>query len=412
MNLAKSIDCFKNFFLRYFFVIYIIFYIAGPALINLFITIIAIFALPLFFKNFKNLLNDRLILLLTVFFFYLFFKELFNFKNFNFDFFSFLRFYFIFLFIRFYINSISLNLIKYLLLIVVLDGIFQFIFGFNILGYEIYESTRLTGFFVDEPIIGSFVMKFGSLFLLDIMDSIKSKNKFFLNIIFTFLVFTLILVSNERMAFLQILFILVIILFLFKLKFFLKSFFIIFFISLIVSCTFYFSEKIKTRYLKSFEDLNQLILDLKDDPELHTSQKSSLKDYYLNFKSGIEIWKSNLIFGSGFRYYNANCENFHKFSYLKYGCSTHPHSIIIETLSDHGLVGLIMLYSIFIYIFIYAYKFIIIKYAWPFLSLFVMSFPFVTSQSLYSSYYGSIFWLFVYLCFFYIMLTKKKILNW
>ncbi len=408
MNSLKYLNYFKIFFLKYFFVIYIIFYITGPALINAFITIIAIFSIPLLLKNYQNLLKDRLILLLTVFFFYIFFKELYNYKNFNFDYFSFLRFYFVFLFIYFYINSISLNLIKYILLVVVLDGIFQFIFGFNILGYEIYESSRLTGFFDDEPIIGSFVMKFGSLFLLDLMDSNKSKNKYFLKIIFIFLVFTLVLISNERMPFLQILFMLFIVLFLFQINFSLKKYFVTFFIFLIISCTFYFSDTVKNRYLKSFYDLNQLILDLKENPDLHTSKKSSLKDYYLNFYSGIEIWKSNYIFGSGFRYYNSNCNNFHKSSYLEYGCSTHPHSIFIETLSDHGLVGLVILYSIFIYIILFSYKFIPINNLWPFLSLFVISFPFVTSQSLYSSYYGSIFWLFVYFCFFYIKLTKEK----
>jgi len=408
ITLELAFNYLKKFFLKYFFLIYLILYIGGPAPINLFLTIIAIFSLPLIFKKFKIILEDNFTILITLFFFYLFFKELYNYKNFNFDFFSFLRFYFVFLFIRFFINSISLNSIKYLIIIVVLDGIFQFTFGFNILGYEIYESSRLTGFFDDEPIIGSFVMKFGSLFLLDLFDSNKSKNKYFLNIIYIFLVFTLVLVSNERMPFLQILFMLIIILFLFQIKYSFKNIFVILFISLIVSCTFYFSETIKTRYMKSIYDLNQLLLDLKEDPELLNSKKSSLKDYYLNFNSGIEIWKSNYIFGSGFRYYNSNCNNFHKSSYLQYGCSTHPHSIVIETLSDHGLVGLIILYSIFIYIFLFSYKFIPINNLWPFLSLFVVSFPFVTSQSLYSSYYGSIFWLFVYLCSFYTKLTKEK----
>ena len=68
---------------------------------------------------------------------------------------------------------------------------------------------------------------------------------------------------------------------------------------------------------------------------------------YLNFQSGILIWKDNIFFGKGYRYYKNNCENFLKDG-SNVGCSTHPHNIYIEILSDHGLIGLI-LFILFIF---------------------------------------------------------------
>ena len=45
------------------------------------------------------------------------------------------------------------------LLIVILDGYYQFINGHNILGYVSPDEFRLTGFFDTEQIIGGFVAR-------------------------------------------------------------------------------------------------------------------------------------------------------------------------------------------------------------------------------------------------------------
>ena len=116
--------------------------------------------------------------------------------------------------------------------------------------------------------------------------------------------------------------------------------------------------------------------------------------------------ETEFFFGNGYKYYNQNCklalpDNFN------IGCSTHPHNIYIELLSDHGVLGVILFISLILFL---SYDYI--KYsrnssAHGFLiTLIVISLPFVTSQSIFSSFYGSIFFLYFFVLK---LLTKIKI---
>ena len=46
------------------------------------------------------------------------------------------------------------------LIFVIFDGIFQYIYGFNLLGYDKVKPHRLSGIFGDELILGSFLSKY------------------------------------------------------------------------------------------------------------------------------------------------------------------------------------------------------------------------------------------------------------
>ena len=45
------------------------------------------------------------------------------------------------------------------MLLVTIDGYFQFIFDFNMLGFEKQNDHRLSGFFNDELILGSYLSR-------------------------------------------------------------------------------------------------------------------------------------------------------------------------------------------------------------------------------------------------------------
>ena len=66
------------------------------------------------------------------------------------------------------------------------------------------------------------------------------------------------------------------------------------------------------------------------------------------YKSGLAIFKDNPIFGVGNKNYRViTTKNIETKINDNYVLNTHPHQIYIELLSEHGLVGSIILLSIF-----------------------------------------------------------------
>ena len=88
------------------FLIYLISYIIGPSIINIYVTLLAIFSLFYLFKNYiflTKLIKDRTSLILIVLFGYLIIKDFFL-GSLNINFLSFFRFVIIFLSISIFIH--------------------------------------------------------------------------------------------------------------------------------------------------------------------------------------------------------------------------------------------------------------------------------------------------------------------
>tara|TARA_Y100000992_G_C21075077_1_gene400522 strand:- start:7 stop:534 length:528 start_codon:yes stop_codon:yes gene_type:complete len=71
----------------------------------------------------------------------------------------------------------------------------------------------------------------------------------------------------------------------------------------------------------------------------------SLK-YFKLYSSGLTVFKNYPLFGVGNKNYRIESCNYKKAVKFDYYCSTHPHQIYIEFLSEHGLIGSIILLSI------------------------------------------------------------------
>ena len=131
--------------------------------------------------------------------------------------------------------------------------------------------------------------------------------------------------------------------------------------------------------------------------------------YLIHFNSGIQIWKENKIFGKGLKSFPLNC---------KYGdnqtCNTHPHNYIIEIMLDTGLVGLILIYSVFLISLMNFLKFYFLKYderikllTLPFfLVIFFEFFPFRSTGSFFTTSSSTIIFLFLA-----ILINIEKIKN-
>ena len=87
---------------------------------------------------------------------------------------------------------------------------------------------------------------------------------------------------------------------------------------------------------------------------LKITKNFSHSSYGVLFDSGILIWKKNLFTGVGLKNFSVVCDKTIKSKYKKFKhppCSTHPHNLYIQILSETGLLGLIFFYFIIFNIF-------------------------------------------------------------
>ena len=348
-----------------------IFFITGPFLSDLFVVIFDIFFLYIFIKepenikkNFLKKFNKEIICLLL---FWLF-SILSSFNSENIE----VSLYKSFFHIRFYIflfglifffgrnkNISTYNILNKIILIIIsitclsmyLEMLVKALYNREIINFVFneYQLYRYSGLFFDEQIIGSFLSKILVIYLL--LNS-KFENLTKTNFLLIFLTLITIFLSGERMAFLLCLFYIfsfLIILFK-KVKFshfviFLTVFFITFFVTL----NSY--DRLKTRYNFFF----QYITDI-------TSSTKNLRpsiaqyNYYDLFISGVDVWKTNKIFGVGVRNYRNACKDFYSLntdvSISSKSCDTHPHNLYSEILAETGMTGF-LLFLLFIFLLIY-----------------------------------------------------------
>ena len=71
------------------------------------------------------------------------------------------------------------------------------------------------------------------------------------------------------------------------------------------------------------------------------------------FSSSTQIWQKNKYFGVGLKNFRYVCDEkkFDTFTQKKFLCSTHPHNLSQEILSETGLIGFVIFFS-FIIIFL------------------------------------------------------------
>ena len=220
-----------------------------------------------------------------------------------------------------------------IMLIVIFDIFFEFFNGTNILGYYSSNASgkRIVSFFKDELIVGSFLYSF-FLILIGFFLNEKIKYKYYIySLIFLFLIS--IIITTERSASIKGLIGLILFFLLYKEINLKKKILFFFLISIILTTVFSTSYKINHRY---FTQISK---------QTHT--------YVSLYKSGFQVFQNNKIFGVGNKNYRvATCipvEIVHDPSQNKddYMCTTHPHQIYFEFLSEHGLIGTIIILLIF-----------------------------------------------------------------
>ena len=315
---------------------------ASVSLINILLIDFSFLFLLLYNKDYKFLSNNTVILILLLCI-YLVFNSIIA-KDFSMSAkrnLGFIRFIILFCAFNyfFYYKTFFIKILIFwsiILSILVLDIYFESIFGKNILGYSAPNNgKRIVSFFKDEPIAGGYV---GSIYLIvigyffSLSNDFSKKNKNFI-LIFSIFFFLSIFITGERAnsikAFLGLLF--------FYLlnnhyDFKYKVFSILLFVVVTVT-TLNSSDFLKMRYGKA---------------QIIQSNFSGNSVYFNLYNSGIKVFKNYPIFGVGNKNYRVEaCERRNVDKNYEYLCNTHPHQVYIEFLSEHGLLGTIILLSIF-----------------------------------------------------------------
>ena len=372
-----------------------IFLITGNFLINFFYICISILSI-LNFKQKNDFFRSNIFYLLIFFLIYLFINLLLS-VNFSNSYPRVIKFLLIILFVKEIFNfnykgEISFEkIIKFwtiLYIIVTIDIIFELIFGFNTLGFRSYLDGRIASFFGDELVVGTFY-HFFSLIILSYFVKNKYPNLFVISLIIA--IISISFMIGERANFIKLFFSILLFSFLILEINFIKKAGLVCLTLLIISIIFYSNDSLKKRYY------NQISIIYSIDGFKKYFKESQYGAHQI---TAYEIFKDNVLFGVGLKNFREESKKsiYENPDYYKTNQrqSTHPHQIHLEILSELGLLGYILFLILIFYSIIFSAKnYFIERNPYQISALiYILSclIPLMPSGSLFSTFFGGIFW--------------------
>ena len=329
----------KNFFFFIALCLYPWFLISGPLLSDVIAIILSIYYLySLILEKKFDELKQPTFIIFFLFCLYISFNSIFFTQNkvsIQSSLF-FIRFGFFAFAVSFLLNK-NKDYLKYFLfsfilafLLLFIDSIFQKIFGYNIIGIEMYHSVRVSSFFRDELILGSYTFKILPV-ILAFLYFIYRENAKKYSIIFVIISLIIILLSSEKTSFVMII--------LFSLFFFLKinynykiKTFIFFSFFSVLASIMVFNEPIKKRILSEF------ITNSAGGKYIYSRPHDS------HYRTAYKMFLDKPVFGHGPKMFRFKCSK-DQYKIDKFSCSTHPHNFVLQILSETGIVGFIFFFS-------------------------------------------------------------------
>ena len=407
---------FKNYIIKdyYIYLVYLIpltFIIGQSALSIIFFLISLSFLLMCVFDN----LNFRRIFdfdskLITFFFTIIFLIQIINYGMTALKYFSLIRFLALIFLLKYYFLKNELapffkkyfKILFFIFVFIFLDLVFQRITGSDFFGFKstVQENiNRLTGpFGNNEYIPGSYIFHICSPAIICLIYNITYKNLFLRSFVIAIIAnfyFVAIFITGERTSFLMAVLSVFILIFV-KTNFRRELIF-----ALLVSCILILFLSVNNNYYKN----RYLIFkDIVIGKDISTSKKENFLDsqWGAHYLTSIEIFKKNILFGSGARSFRVEC---HKEEYNKINsqskdirCSTHPHNFYLEILAETGIVSFSIFIIYLINIISNTFKvFFYKKELTIFISLFVVFlsiiWPIRATGSIFSNFGGSMMWL-------------------
>jgi len=360
----------EKFIFYYFptalFILLPFFLITGPFLSDFSISLISILFLIYCFnkKNFSYFKNKYFYFFL-IFWIYLIFNSLIN--NINFDSLKISIFYFrygVFVVAAVALLNTDHKFMKYFyyciiicFTVLILDGYYQYFMGENILGFKTVNNFRVSSFFNEELILGSYLSRIWPIFFGIYIFMFNSKNKLFLFIITLFVLSeVLIFLSGDRSAFFLINLSAIFIIFFSKklLKLRLLTLLLSIFLIIIIS---FINPSAKERLID--QTLAQMNLSKKNSNEQENKYIFS-EQHTSHYITAYRMFLDNKIIGVGVKNFRNFCGN-EDYKLNELSCSTHPHNFYIQILSEIGVIGFIFLLVILFYFCKYIIKHAILR---------------------------------------------------
>ncbi len=372
-----------------------IFFIIGAPATNFATLILSSCFLYYCAKNYQwNLFREKWVIFFLLFWSYNIFNSFFSIDVFNalrasFSYIRFLLFSMAIIYIGLNFLEIKKILIFWTIIIVfvAVDINFQYKFGTDFFGYESYLNLpRFSGPFGDELVAGAYLSRFLP-FLLIFIIFFKNNLKleiflFFLSIYYLFIV----MLTGERSALIfSLSYSTLFISYIFRKDF--KKILLICLAILILVIVSVQNTNIKKRY----SDLLKIVSNF---------EKSSYGKLYY---SGYRIWENHKINGVGLKNFRVNCDEelVDLINSSHPLCSSHPHNLYLELLSETGIIGTTLFLLIFYYIFKQIYldkirkrKFTNFQAANLF-AIILTIWPIITSGSFYTSWGGLFLWIYI-----------------
>ena len=251
---------------------------------------------------------------------------------------------------------------------------------------------RLSGIFGDELILGSFLSKYYFI----IIGFFLYNRSYSLLYLFSALLIFLTFVTGERAAFITtILLTLLYFINLIEIKKYLLSLSLIILAGFIISS---FDDVVKERMINNFLSeikIKQIFTEPKKINYISKDHNSHFQSAYLMYSKG--NFKEKL-FGRGIKSFRVNCGK-PEFCDTEGGCcSTHPHNIFFQIISEIGLIGLFVYLYFNLYLLLNIFKSFIsrsrlnIKILLE-ITLIITLFPLITSGNIFGTFASFNFYL-------------------
>ena len=395
-----------NFF-SFFLILFPFSIVAGPFFTNLTISLLAIFFLVISRKKeiwyfYKN----PIIITMLIFWLYIIIRSLLS-NNIILSLESSLfygRFIFFSLAIAYLLEKNKKIIIYFgyslwtCLILVSIDAYLQFFTGLNIFRWEQLDPERISGFFREELILGSFIARLIPLafFCIIYMTELKYKKTLtILALLFLVAFDVLVYIAGERLAFFYLIMSTILIILLVPTFRWLRVGAFILSASIIILLN-YSSPDLKNRMID--HTIEQIGLN-ETSEELYAFSPT----YQRHFSSAYKMFIDNPIFGQGPKMFRELC--FEEKFFVKDACTSHPHQTYIQLLAETGALGTLPVLIIFIIIsyllfkqFLFLYFLRIKNYLSPakvciLISMVITLWPLAPGANFFASWINAIYYL-------------------
>jgi len=259
-------------------------------------------------------------------------------------------------------------------LVLIIDGFFQYFTGQNILGFPTGDHYRISSFFGDELVMGSYLSRlYPLLYALYLVKPKQKLETYFMGLLFV-LIYILIFISGERTAFLFLIISSLFITILVKGNKYLRLTTLITQIILIIFIA-QNSPKLSYRMFVG-PGIEIGVLDIKmfshkylisvghyglttTPPKNQNSKQQDLTNskkliifspaHDSLIRTAYNMFEDQPLFGHGPKMFRLMCKD-KKYAEGMSPCMTHPHNFYIQLLAETGIIGFLFLSSSLVYV--------------------------------------------------------------